>query len=158
MTCAKVEVHAYLVTPDGKVYHGTNWCASPQLHCPRAPGEDYSKCHSICGISAHAEVNAIVAAGDAAPGSIIVVDYHYVCDACQQECHMSKVKPMTVEEFIAAGGSVERLDDTQRIKHIDMHTFNAAQFGNLAPKSKIALPPAPRKARRHRMNVPGRGS
>lgn len=137
MTCAKVEVHAYLVTPHGKVYHGTNWCANPQRSCPRSPGEGYDKCHSICGISAHAEVNAIAAAGSDAPGSIIVVDYHYVCDACKRDCYMSNVKPMTSEEFLAAGGVIERLPDTQRIKHIDLRTFTRAQFGNLPPKKKV---------------------
>lgn len=135
MTCAKAEVHAVLITPSGETFEGTNWCASPQITCPRAPGEGYEKCHSICGISAHAEVNAIAAAGDAAPGSTIVVAYHYVCDGCKRECKMSDVKPMTVEEWIAAGNEPEKLGNTEVFKHIDLLTRNRANFGHRPAKS-----------------------
>jgi len=153
MTCAKAEVHAYLLGTDGVIYHGTNWCATPQQTCPRAQGEGYEKCHSICGISAHAEVNAIRAAGDAARGAIIVVDYHYVCDSCQRECAMSEVKPMTVQEWIDAGNNVEKLGTTTEFKHLDLLTRNRATFGNRPPKNHTALPPAPRKPRRHKMGM-----
>lgn len=135
MTCAKAEVHAVLITTDGRLFEGTNWCASPQAVCPRAPGEGYEKCHSICGISAHAEVNAIAAAGDAARGSTIVVAYHYVCDGCQQECKMSDVKPMTVEEWLAAGNEVEKLGNTEVFKQITPLSANRATFNNRPPKN-----------------------
>lgn len=59
---------------------------------------------------------------------------------------------MTSEEFLAAGGVIEKLDDTKRIKHIDLHTFNRAQFGNLPPKT-VRVPPREGKKRPHRMRL-----
>lgn len=61
MTCAKEIVHATLTCADGKVYHGRNDCASPVQVCPRLPGEDYTKCRSICHQPHHAEIAAVFA-------------------------------------------------------------------------------------------------
>lgn len=156
MTCAKVEVRAYLFGTDGVVYRGTNHCSRPQEVCPRVPGEGYAKCKEVCGQSAHAEVNAIAAAGDAARGSTIVVDYHYVCDSCKLECQMSEAKPMTVEQRLAQGNKIEELASDAPIRDLPLATLNAASFGNMPPKSdRATLPPAPVKPIRYRRRLSG---
>lgn len=156
MTCAKVEVHAYLVSLDGRVYHGSNWCAAPQAECPRAPGEGYEKCKSVCGQSAHAEVNAIAAAGDAARGATIVVDYHYVCDACKLECQMSDVKPMTVDEWLAQGNVPEVIPADAPIRSFPLKLLDAATFGNMPPKEyRATLPPPVVTPIRYRRRLSG---
>lgn len=88
MTCAKRRVHALLITPDGTVYHGENSCDRPQRRCPRAPGEDYTKCHTICGQAGHAEARAVAAAEadfQLLRGSRLLLAGHTrICDECSQ--------------------------------------------------------------------------
>lgn len=84
MTCAKVVVKARLVTTSGLVFEGENTVTRPQAQCPRAEGEGYDKCTSVCGQLGHAEAMAIRAAGTHAHGGHMQVFYHHVCDACQQ--------------------------------------------------------------------------
>lgn len=62
MTCAKVRVFACFLTEDGSTYTGSNDVLAPQLVCPRDPGDDYTKCVSICRQPGHAEVVAITKA------------------------------------------------------------------------------------------------
>jgi deoxycytidylate deaminase len=69
MTCAKQTVTCTLVTPDGDHIVGTNYCLNPQAVCPRALGEGYDKCASICQQLGHAEEVALSIAGDRAKGS-----------------------------------------------------------------------------------------
>ena len=92
MTCAKVRVVAFLVGRSGKWYDGENWCANPQQVCPRLPGEGYEKCQSVCQQNAHAEVEAIQAAGDDACGGLMYVKYHYCCEACTRACNAAGVQ------------------------------------------------------------------
>lgn len=63
---------------------------------------------------------------------------------------MSEVKPMTVQEWIDAGNTVEKLGVTTEFKYIDPRTLNNSRFGNLPPKVHFA-PPAPRRSRRHKI-------
>lgn len=49
---------------------------------------------------------------------------------------MSEVKPMTVQEWIDAGNSIEKLGDTTEFKQLDLLTRNRATFGNSPPKSR----------------------
>src|SRR5690606_18069879 len=65
MTCAKAVVKARLVTTSGLVFEGENTVTRPQAQCPRAEGEGYDKCTSVCGQLGHAEAMAILAARDA---------------------------------------------------------------------------------------------
>lgn len=125
--CAKNRTKCWLLGNDGRVYYGENLCLHPQPACPRLPGEGYEKCHSICGITGHAEDNAIKAAGAAARGGFILVDYHYVCDGCKTMCNEHDVKPMTTDEFIAAGGEYERLGDTVKFKRIPFQVSKSHQ-------------------------------
>lgn len=82
MTCAKKVVVCWLFTPTGEVYRGENWCQHPQRTCPRDPGEGYEKCWSVCGQVAHAEVDALMKAGDRARGATAIVQHKRVCDHC----------------------------------------------------------------------------
>ena len=77
-------VQAVLVCKDGAIHAGENICMTPQQVCPRAEGEGYEKCKSVCGQLHHAEVQALAMAGDNARGGIMCVNYHYCCDACMR--------------------------------------------------------------------------
>lgn len=80
--CAKARVQAVLRGASGREYAGENVCLNPQPVCPRAPGEGYEKCVSVCRTLHHAEIQCLMQAGDDARGGSIVVGYHYCCDAC----------------------------------------------------------------------------
>ena len=87
MTCAKQTVTATVIAPDGHRFVGTNFALNPQPTCPRAEmptGVGYELCRSICQQDAHAEVNAIAAAGEAAAGAILYLEGHtYACEPCK---------------------------------------------------------------------------
>lgn len=84
MTCAKQRVRCVLTTPDGQTFEGTNDCANPQRVCPRTPGEDYTKCRTVCRQHGHAETDALNAAGDRAIGATAqLVGHSYYCAECQ---------------------------------------------------------------------------
>lgn len=82
--CAKVTVRCTLVAADGGRIVGTNYCRNPQQVCPRAPGEGYEKCTSICDQAGHAEAVAVALAGTRARGTRAYLECHtYACMACQ---------------------------------------------------------------------------
>lgn len=86
--CAKAQVFCTIITADGQRFTGTNECRNPQSVCPREPGEDYTKCKTVCDQVSHAEVAAIEACqvGDGALfGSTAYVEYTHVCLRCQCE-------------------------------------------------------------------------
>lgn len=85
MTCAKQTVLCKLVFEDGDHVVGTNWCDRPQEACPRDPGEDYTKCKTVCGQRGHAETIALRLAGARAQGARAFVYGHtYACRDCQE--------------------------------------------------------------------------
>lgn len=97
--CAKARVYCTLVTPEGERIHGENLCANAQEKCPRAPGEDYTKCTTICQQMGHAEVVAIKFAGPKARGARAYVKGHtYACRACQEALWAAGVKSVSVGE------------------------------------------------------------
>lgn len=85
--CAKQTVTATIVTPDGRRFVGTNHCNNAQMTCPRAgmpTGVGYELCKSICQQEAHAEVNALRAAGEHARGGTLYLTGHtYACEPCK---------------------------------------------------------------------------
>lgn len=85
MTCAKLMVGCVLILPDGRTYTGTNACKTPQVECPRLPGEGYPKCKTVCNQTGHAETQAIAAAqGASLTGAVAYVSHpSYVCQHCQ---------------------------------------------------------------------------
>ena len=86
MTCAKAYVPALLVLSDGRRFGGANDCANPQASCPRAPGEGYAKCRSVCRQEAHAEIAAMATAklaGADIRGGVMYIGWHRACPDCQ---------------------------------------------------------------------------
>ena len=102
MTCAKQTVTATLITRDGQRFTGTNHCTTPQSVCPRGDmphGVGYHLCRDVCGQEAHAEVNAIRAAGMDAAGSVIYVSgHHRACDACRNAAGLIGARIVIGEE------------------------------------------------------------
>ncbi|MEX3764429.1 hypothetical protein [Paraburkholderia phenoliruptrix] len=95
--CAKKRVLCTIVTPRGERFVGENVCASPQATCPRAPGENYDKCITICGQEGHAETVALARAGDKARGAHAYVEGHtYACRDCQQQLFGAGVAALTI--------------------------------------------------------------
>jgi hypothetical protein len=80
--CAKRRVQAVLIGASGKAYAAENVCLNPQAVCPRAPGEGYDKCKTICRQVAHAELQVLDLAGADAHGGRMQVSHWYACDAC----------------------------------------------------------------------------
>lgn len=100
MTCAKKVVKTRLLLKDGSLYYGDNSCLTPQPYCPRAPGEGYTKCGSVCHQPHHAEVHAIIQAmqdeRDVHGGHMIV--YHdKVCSNCAVMMTMFNITWETAE-------------------------------------------------------------
>lgn len=93
--CAKRRVQAVLIATDGSIFLGENTCLYPQAVCPRAPGEGYAKCKSICGQAFHAEVDALFNAGFKAYGSRMIVSHTHACEHCLK-C-MNAAEVATVE-------------------------------------------------------------
>lgn len=85
--CAKATVRCELHLKNFRVIVGTNACLNAQPVCPRAPGEDYTKCKTICDQQGHAEVQALRAVLDAGldpAGAVARLYGHtYACMNCQ---------------------------------------------------------------------------
>jgi deoxycytidylate deaminase len=98
--CAKTTVRCTLVTPTGEHIVGTNACANPQPTCPRAPGEDYTKCNTVCDQQGHAEVQAVRKAkafGASLVGSRAYIEGHtYACMNCQHVLFAAGVEAVSV--------------------------------------------------------------
>jgi len=95
--CAKATVRCTLVTSDGSHVVGENWCDNPQPVCPRLPGEDYTKCRTVCRQHGHAEQVAVRLAGPLARGAHAYLDGHtYACQACQEALFGAGVAALTI--------------------------------------------------------------
>jgi pyrimidine deaminase RibD-like protein len=81
---------------------GENDCANPQQTCPRLPGEDYTKCRTICQQAGHAETVALKKAlewTERAGASLVgarahLRGHHWICEPCGralQEAGIAKV-------------------------------------------------------------------
>lgn len=99
--CAKTTVVCTLIMADGvhKVV-GRNGCENPQPVCPRAPGEDYAKCKSICQQVGHAEIVALDGArelGLQIHGAHAYVEGNtYACRNCQEALFAAGVTSLTI--------------------------------------------------------------
>lgn len=97
MTCAKTTVRCTIVAVDGRRFVGTNYCENPQPVCPRAPGEGYEKCATICRQVGHAEPVAVALAGEHARGGRAYIEGHtYACMNCQHALFGAGVISFTV--------------------------------------------------------------
>lgn len=96
MSCAKKKVQCVIISVDGEAFVGENWCHNPQEVCPRSPGENYDKCHSICKQSGHAEINALKKAKRKAEGATAyLVGHHHYCRACQLAMFSAGIKQLS---------------------------------------------------------------
>lgn len=86
--CAKQETIAVIITPELKIFVGTNWCENPQTECPKKDlptGVGYEMCRDICKQHAHAEVDACEKAGEFAYGAdLYLIGHYYCCDNCKK--------------------------------------------------------------------------
>lgn len=94
--CAKRQVTCVITAQDGSRFSGENDCANAQDICPRVPGDDYTKCKTICQQGDHAEIKALRAAGDKAIGAVAtIVGHYYICEPCGaalRDAHIAKVE------------------------------------------------------------------
>jgi deoxycytidylate deaminase len=104
MTCAKRQVECVITTaePGPRMwFRGRNDCERPQTICPREPGEDYTKCKTICRQGDHAELAALKSAREAGAdlyGSTATVFGHYwICEPCGAALRDAGVKRVVVE-------------------------------------------------------------
>lgn len=85
MTCAKRRVVCNIFTLKG-IVTGENSCEFPQKTCPRAKGEDYTKCKTICNQGGHAEIEAIKKAKtrglDMKGATAEIFGHYYCCKDC----------------------------------------------------------------------------
>jgi len=95
--CAKLRVRCIIVGETGTMYAGENDCANPQPACPRAPGEGYEKCQTICQQAGHAEIEALKVAGDdARNGEAHVYGHYYACEPCARALRDAGVRTIVV--------------------------------------------------------------
>lgn len=96
--CAKgAPVVCTIIGLNGVRYVGTNYCNNAQPACPRLPGEDYTKCKTICQQEGHAEEVALALAGENARGGHAYVEGHsYACRQCQEALFGAGVVALSV--------------------------------------------------------------
>ncbi len=95
--CAKRRVICEIHAPNGSVFFGENICANAQDVCPRAPGEGYEKCASVCQQAQHAEIEALMAAGSAASGSTAhIYGHYYICEPCGRALREAGVRVVQI--------------------------------------------------------------
>lgn len=94
MTCAKKQVKCAIETPRGDVFYGDNSVKNPQETCPREPGEDYTKCKTICNQPGHAEEMALRAAEgyDLTGARATISGIDHLCKSCQKQLYAAGVK------------------------------------------------------------------
>jgi len=72
------------------------------MECPRLPGEGYEKCDSICGITAHAEINAIKMAKsfgmDLKEATLYLTGHEKPCYDCKCACDAEGMHIIVLEE------------------------------------------------------------
>ena len=82
-----IVVSGTIETRRGTRVTGRNDCRNFVATCPRAPGEDYSKCTSICGQVGHAEIVAVEkarAAGLDLQGAVAFLrGIDFICQHCR---------------------------------------------------------------------------
>lgn len=105
MTCAKTTVMCRITLPEDskgivRVVVGYNDCENPQTVCPRALGEGYEKCKTICNQQGHAEIQALAAvhaAGLKAYGACAEIWGHtHACKDCQEALYAAGVEWIAV--------------------------------------------------------------
>jgi deoxycytidylate deaminase len=98
--CAKRRVQCLLQFPGLAPIFGENDCANPQPVCPRLPGEDYTKCSTVCQQAGHAEMVALKQAEDwglsVAGWKATIRGHHYFCEDCGKALKSAGIAKITV--------------------------------------------------------------
>ncbi|CAE6839498.1 hypothetical protein [Paraburkholderia nemoris] len=107
--CVKQTVIATVIALDGERFVATNHCMNPQTSCPRAgmrTGAGYELCKSVCQQPAHAEVNAVAFAGEAAQGATLYLEGHtYACESCKSAARAAGVLEIVIGAPPLAGST-----------------------------------------------------
>jgi deoxycytidylate deaminase len=101
VTCAKQQVRATIIMPDGRRFVGTNAADNPQASCPRGDmpsNVGYELCRDVCQQPGHAEEMAIQAAGGSCPGARLYLEGHgTVCPRCLEACYNAGIRTIFIE-------------------------------------------------------------
>lgn len=101
--CAKTRVTCTVTFPDGSSLIGENLCRSPQKACPRAAGEGYEKCKTVCDQIGHAERVAVdMRDGDLTGGHAVLRGHTYACRECQEALFGAGLATFAIETRRAA--------------------------------------------------------
>lgn len=103
--CAKRRVRCVIYPVGMAPIAGENDCANPQEVCPRAPGEGYAKCASICGQDGHAELVALRkaeswvgnAGGSLEGAKAVVLGHYWICEPCGRALREAGIKTVEIE-------------------------------------------------------------
>jgi deoxycytidylate deaminase len=103
--CAKRTVTCRIENehPSGETEYveGTNWCANALPACPRLPGEDYTKCRTICQQSGHAEINALELARKSGiyvrGGRAMLSGHYWICEPCGRALKEAGIATVTIK-------------------------------------------------------------
>jgi deoxycytidylate deaminase len=87
--CADKRVRCEIITKDGRSAIGFNDCLNPQTTCPRQPGDDYTKCVTVCAQPGHAEITAVLKARarglDLTGARAFLSGIEFICQHCRRE-------------------------------------------------------------------------
>lgn len=102
MTCAKQPVHCAIFDAEGRLLTvGSNHCTRPQDVCPRAPGEDYGKCMTVCQQEGHAEIQALRHASlhqlDMRGGEAVISGHYHACEPCARALRDAGIVRITIK-------------------------------------------------------------
>lgn len=111
--CAKQEVIA-IVENHGRYWIGSNYCNRAREDCPRKgmpTGAGYERCLEVCQQFYHAEVRAMIAAGqDCKDGKLYVIGHTYACETCRrtaEEMGITEIIVGRLPEAFYKGGDAQ---------------------------------------------------
>lgn len=99
--CIKQIVTATIITTDGERFVGSNYTTKDNGGlCPRSDmksGEGYDLCRDVCGQIGHAEIVALMIAGDKAQGSTLYIEGHsYACANCTKAANEADISDIII--------------------------------------------------------------
>lgn len=102
--CAKRRVICTILKGD-RFVDGENDCANPQKVCPRNPGDDYTKCKTICQQAGHAELEALRKAREVGMdtnfATVYIRGHYWICEPCGQALREAGVAEVRIESRCA---------------------------------------------------------
>ena len=101
--CFKREVCAVLITEKGEISVGQNIIYNKEvMDCPRAKGEGYYKCTSVCQQKGHAETEAIRKAIEARHNienaNLYLMGHYRICGPCKAACDEHNINVIITNE------------------------------------------------------------